>query len=185
MEALATALEPQPHIVSLRGGPSRRWYAVYCGVSAERRVQRWLERLGYPTIVLLYHAGYRTRNMLPRYLFACFDIDYDPWREIEDIDGVMGFVQNREMPVPLPAPQVSWLAEMAMECLLGLATGKPYVPVAIRKHVSKAEIEDLAGKNPSKKPGKVARKYRLREKRRAKRAAREMKAWLALHQKTV
>lgn len=167
-----------------RGEKGQRWYAVYTGSRCERRVQRDLERLLYPTMVLLYMLdGARPRNLMPRYVFVSFDAR-DPWAEIEEIDGVVEVVRKSELPIPVPTRE---LAELAMECLSGLHDRK-----GAHRPPTQMEIDALAalGKlrkykhKSSKKPGKWVRQIRQRDKRRARRLAHKLRARLAKHLKS-
>lgn len=156
----------QLRLAAVRGDRMQRWYAIHTGARCERRVQRWLEELGYPTIVLLYlWDGWRPRNLIPRYVFARFDVhaEYgDRWHEILEIDGVSSIVGG-ESPLAVPAGD---LARAGMECLTGYHDRRE-----IRKQ-----------RRTPRKPGTKNTAHRRIERRKARRASRILKQWLVKHQ---
>lgn len=150
---------------TLRGERRERWYAVHTAVRRERWVQKELERLGYVTMTLLYNyrvgEGTRIRNLLPRYILVRFDLDDDPWAEIEEIEGVVGLIVNGMVPRAIP-PYI--IGPLAMGCIAG---------VYDRREARKYK------RGEARKPGTKNRQHRRRDRRKAERAARAAKQWLA------
>lgn len=99
----------------------RRWFVVCTGVKAEGRVAWTLEALNFDVFLpmetrMRVIRGKRIRVQNPlfsRYVFVGFDPQREEWYwPIRSIDGVMGLLENNQMPVPVPTIAIEELRRL-------------------------------------------------------------------------
>ena len=118
--------------------PGIPWHCIYAKPNEESRAEREIIKQGFAAwapmeIVRLPDRHIRVRPMLPRYLFAQFDADAEPWGSLRDTRGVSHVLTDSALR-PLVVP------DAALSIILDHCAPNGVVPLPEEREVRRRDV---------------------------------------------